>query len=130
MDAHAIATEYLGAMGALDHARVLALFAEDAVVHSPLYGETPAVEFYAKLFEDTAGADLTLLGTADGRTVRGAPLAIWYFRFDWTLRSGADVIGADMVDLAELDGDGRIASLTIVYDTHDARPVFAKATGR
>ncbi len=84
----------------------------------------------ATLFEDTASADLTFHGAADGRTADGKPLAIWYFRFDWTLRSGGEVIGADMVDISELDGAGKIASLTIVYDTHDARPVFRAATGR
>lgn len=124
MDALDLATEYVAAIEAADAPRVLALFSADAVVYSPLYGSTPATEFFPTMLGDTAKAELTLLGAANGSTVDGTPLAIWYFRFDWTLASGSDVIGADMVDLAELDDEGRIVSLTIVYDTHEARPVF------
>lgn len=129
MDALELATEYIAAIEAGDADRVLALFSADAVVHSPLYGSSPAAEFFPKMLGDTARAELGLLGAANGSTPDGTPLAIWFFRFDWTLASGGDVIGADMVDIAQLDDEGRIADLTIVYDTHDARPVFRSATG-
>lgn len=36
----------------------------------------------------------------------------------------------DVVDLAELDDDGRVRSIRIVYDTVDVRPAFEAATGR
>lgn len=129
MDAHGLATEYVAAIEALDAARVLALFSDDAVVHSPLYGDLPAVQFFPKMLGDTARAALTLLGSASGATERGTPIAIWYFSYDWTLDPGGheptpEVTGVDMVDIAELDDEGRIASFTIVYDASAARPAF------
>lgn len=130
MDADKLAHEYVAAIGALNADRVLALFAPSAVVHSPLYGDLPATDFFPQMLSDTARADLTLLGSASGWTTDGRDLAMWFFRFDWTLSGGADVIGADMVDIAELDTHGRIAALTIVYDTAAGRPTFEAATGR
>ena len=35
---------------------MLALFADGAIVHSPLYGTLPAAEFYPTLFADTSSA--------------------------------------------------------------------------
>jgi hypothetical protein len=35
----------------------------------------------------------------------------------------------DVVDVAELDEDGLVTSLSIVYDTVDVRPAFERATG-
>ena len=45
---------YLAALEASDEAGVLALFAADAIVHSPLYGPVPAAGFYPALFRDTS----------------------------------------------------------------------------
>lgn len=134
MDAHELATEYVAAIEALDAERVLALFSDDGVVHSPLYGDLPATEFFPRMLGDTARAALTLLGSAAGATVRGARLAIWYFAYDWTLDPDGheptpEVTGVDMVDIAELDDEGRIVSFTIVYDTVAARPAFTAVTG-
>jgi hypothetical protein len=47
-------------------------------------------------------------------------LAFW-FHFDWRLPSGRQA-PFDVVDLAELDDDGRISSLRIIYDTVEVRP--------
>lgn len=47
---HPLVTAYLNALGASDLDAMLALFADDAVVHSPLYGTLPAREFYPGLF--------------------------------------------------------------------------------
>lgn len=44
---------HLAALQAADEARVLALFARGAIVHSPLYGPVPAAESYPALFRDT-----------------------------------------------------------------------------
>jgi hypothetical protein len=35
-------------------------FTPTAIVHSPLYGPTPAMDFYPGLFADTSDAPLTL----------------------------------------------------------------------
>jgi ketosteroid isomerase-like protein len=127
MDAIALAREYLDAVEAGDADRLLDLFAADAVVRSPLYGELPAAEFFPRMLGDTARAELELLGAAAGATVGGGRLAIWHSRFDWALAGGGDIVGADMVHVAELDADGRITVFTIVYDTAAARPVWTAA---
>jgi ketosteroid isomerase-like protein len=59
---------YLAGLEQADADAVLALFAPDAVVHSPLYGPKPAAEFYPELFADTSRARLTLLGVMEGQT--------------------------------------------------------------
>jgi hypothetical protein len=142
-----LAEEYLSALEGRDLARLLALFAEGAVVHSPLYGTLPAVDFYPRLFLDTRDARLTLRAvlhgagagvpargsvgvTADEGGVPGVPGAVpgpelvaFWFDFDWTLADGTPA-PFEAVDLAELDAEGRIRALHIVYDTFRVRPAF------
>ncbi|MEW2306857.1 nuclear transport factor 2 family protein [Streptomyces sp. NPDC006655] len=128
MTAAELVSAYLSALERADAEAVLKLFAPGAVVHSPLYGPRPATEFYPELFADTSRASLTLLGVAEGRTQQGAALISFWFHFDWRLPSGA-AAPFDVVDLAELAEDGRIATLRIVYDTVDVRPAFECETG-
>ena len=123
-----LVTRYLRCLGDADLAGMLELFAEGAIVHSPLYGDLPATEFYPALFADTRSAELTLLGTMRGESVAGAVLISFLFHFDWILPGGTRA-PFDVVDVAELDASGRIASLRIVYDTVDVRPAFEADTG-
>jgi hypothetical protein len=123
-----LAERYLAALGSSDLQRILALFTPDAVIHSPLYGEVPAREFYPRLFADTAAADLTLLGTMRGDSVAGRPLVSFLFHFDWTLPDGT-LAPFDVVDVAELDDAGLISSLRVIYDPVRVRPAFEAGTG-
>ena len=123
-----LVSAYLAGLERADTQAVLALFAPGAVVYSPLYGPKPATEFYPELFADTGRAQLTLRGVMEGRTPDGSALISFWFHFDWRLPSGA-AAPFDVVDLAELADDGRIAALHIVYDTVDVRPVFERETG-
>jgi hypothetical protein len=66
---------------------------------------------------------------AEGRTQQGTALISFWFHFDWPLPSGA-AAPFDVVDLAELAEDGRIATLRIVCDTVDVRPAFERETDR
>jgi hypothetical protein len=76
--------EYLAALAVGDAERVLALFAPDGIVHSPLYGAVPARQFYPTLFADTAELRLTLRrGFRDDREA----VAFW-FDFTWVLADG------------------------------------------
>ena len=125
----ALVDRYLRAVGEADLDGMLALFADDAIVHSPLYGDLPATEFYPALFADTGAADLTLLGTMRGESVAGRTLVSFLFHFDWTLPDGTHA-PFDVVDVAELDDSGRVSSLRIVYDTVAVRPAFEAATGK
>ena len=114
--------DYLSAVEERDLARLLSLFADGALVHSPLYGTMPATAFYPRLFTDTHEATLTLRATLGGP----GRVAFW-FHFDWTLADGTPA-PFDVVDIAELDEAGRIRALHIVYDTVRVRPAFEKAT--
>jgi ketosteroid isomerase-like protein len=124
-----LAEAYLDALARADLAAMLALFSEDALVHSPLYGPTPARQFYPALFGDTSQSLLTLLGVTHGARADGTPLVSIWFHFDWRLPSGR-AAPFDVVDVLELSADGRVASLHIVYDTADVRPAFEQDTGK
>ena len=126
---HPIVAAYLTAVEEADVAGMLALFADGAIVHSPLYGSMPAAEFYPALFADTGSATLTLLGTMRGTSAEGRALLSFLFHFDWVLPNGT-AAPFDVVDVAELDDDGLITSLRIIYDTVDVRPAFEADTGR
>jgi hypothetical protein len=99
------------------------------IVHSPLYGTLPATEFYPALFADTGSASLTLLGIMRGASVEGRALLSFLFHFDWRLPNGT-AAPFDVVDIAELDDDGLISSIRIVYDTVDVRAAFEADTGK
>ena len=129
MSPHELAEAYLGALGRADLATMLTLFSDGALVHSPLYGQVPAREFFPALFSDTAESRLTLRGVTQGEDAAGTPLVSIWFHFDWRLPSGRRA-PFDVVDVLELSPDGRIGSLRIVYDTADIRPVFEQETGR
>jgi len=98
--------EYLAALEVGDAERVLALFAPDGIVHSPLYGAVPARQFYPTLFADTAELRLTLRRVF--RDDREA-VAFW-FDFGWVLADGTPA-PFTVVDIAELTEDGLIANL-------------------
>ncbi|KTR53049.1 nuclear transport factor 2 family protein [Curtobacterium oceanosedimentum] len=113
---------YLSALGSADVDAVLALFTPDAIVSSPLYGEHPARDFYPTLFADTAASVLTLRRTFVG-TDESAPTVAFWFDFDWTLADGTPA-PFSVVDVAELDQQGQIQHLHIVYDANPIRTVW------
>ncbi|MEG9227251.1 nuclear transport factor 2 family protein [Aeromicrobium sp. Sec7.5] len=115
---------YLDALRAADADEVVSLFAADGMVDSPLYGTMPAAEFYPALFADTAQSVLTLRATMLGGTDELPVISFW-FDFDWTLANG-DPAPFTVVDVAELDAEGRISTLHIVYDTAPIREAFAR----
>jgi ketosteroid isomerase-like protein len=123
MTARTLAAAYLAALGRGDLPALLALFHPEAIVHSPLYGPSPATEFYPRLLADTGRSELHLRGVTQGEHLVG----VW-FRFDWTLPSGA-VTGFECVDMLELDDQGLITTLRIFYDTVTTRAAFEHETG-
>ena len=64
-----------------------------------------------------------------GTSVEGRALLSFLFHFDWQLPNGT-AAPFDVVDIAELDDDGLISSIRIVYDTVDVRPAFETDTGK
>ena len=115
---------YLAALSSADVDAVLSLFATDGVVSSPLYGEVPAREFYPTLFADTAASTLTLHRTLVSAADATPTVAFW-FDFDWTLADGTPA-PFSVIDVAELDPEGRIQHLHIVYDTHPIRAAWER----
>ncbi len=123
-----LATAYIAALDAGDLNGLLALFAPGAMVTSPLYGSHPAPAFYKEMFAKSGNSKGTLLGTLGrGQTVEGKALIAFWFRFDWILASGVHA-PFDVVDLCEIDDNGLIANLNIVYDTADVRPLLEGET--
>jgi hypothetical protein len=120
--------EYLAALETADTTRMLTLFADGAIVNSPLYGLMPAREFYPRLFQDTAQASLRLRSVLVGKTTEGRPTVAFWFDFHWTLSDGA-LAQFTVVDVAELDQDGRILTLQILYDTAPLRASFDALRG-
>lgn len=119
---------YLDALSLADVDAVLNLFATDGVVSSPLYGQRSARDFYPILFADTAASALTLrqtlVSTSTPTATATATIAFW-FDFNWTLADGTPA-PFSVVDVAELDPDGRIRHLHIIYDTHPIRSVWER----
>jgi hypothetical protein len=120
--------EYLAVLESADTARMLELFADGATVNSPLYGQMPASEFYPRLFDDTARSQLRLRSVMVGETTESRPTVAFWFDFDWTLSDGARA-PFTVVDVAELDHDGRIRTLHILYDTAPLRASFDALRG-
>lgn len=129
MQADELVDTYLRALRTFDADLAVSLFAAGGVVNSPLYGPMPATRFYPALFADTGDARLTLRSVMRGVDQTGTPTVGFWFHFDWRLPTGV-AAPFEVVDVARLDGDGRILELAIVYDTVDVRPAFEAATGR
>jgi hypothetical protein len=122
---HLVST-YLQALETADAALATGLFAPDGVVHSPLYGDLPARDFYPALFADTSASILRLRRILRSAQDGGGEetIAFW-FDFDWTLADGTPA-PFTVVDVAELDGAGLIKHLHIVYDTHPLHASWQK----
>ena len=102
-------------------AMVLDVFAENAFVHSPLYGDQPASVFYTKLFSDTRQSEITLLNIFDS-TENNYTAAV-HFKYHWILSDGTPT-HFECIDVFKFDEQGKIADMTIIYDTAKLRPAF------
>lgn len=121
MNTKQIISLYLKALGNGDYLAVTELFANDAIVVSPLYGEVKARDFYRNLFSDTSKSKITPLGVFINSEDRFSGAA--YFRYDWTLRDGSQTSFV-CVDVFQLSSDCKVKRLTIIYDTSKTRPAF------
>jgi len=114
--------KYLQFLGAADYENLMLLFAKDAIVYSPLYGEVAAVQFYMDLFEDTLESKLTLINIFSGENGNTAAVQ---FHFDWILSNGTKA-SFEVIDICKFSSDGKIVELKIIYDSAKTRPVFEK----
>ena len=114
--------KYLSALEKSDYENLINLFASNAIVHSPLYGEVEAKKFYKDLFKDTNKSVITLkdIFMSEDNSKRAVN-----FLYDWTLSDGSPV-SFDCVDIFKFNSDRKIQELTIIYDTSQTRPKFDK----
>ncbi len=112
---------YLLGLEAGDYQRLLALFAEGAVVYSPLYGQCSAPDFYRELLSDSADSRIRLRHTYHQGSARSAV----YFIYEWTLADGSQAT-FDCVDLFEWNDEGQITELRIIYDASLTRQAFER----
>lgn len=118
-----ICKEYLDALNQNDLEKVLSLFTENAVIVSPLYGETAAASFFKDLFADTERSETKLLNIFDSSD-KGDSMGL-HFHYTWTLQSG-EVVKFEVVDIFDLSDDRRhFKKLTIIYDTYRIRDEHA-----
>ena len=114
--------QYLDALNEGNLEKVLSLFAPNAVVVSPLYGEILATRFYIDLFADTNRSETNLLNIFDSDS-ENSSLAL-HFHYSWTLKDGK-VVNFECVDIIEITPDTKkINKLKIIYDTAPLRSDF------
>lgn len=101
---------------------ILQLFADKAIVYSPLYGAVEAGQFYTDLFEDSSASVIQLHDIFTNETNRSASV---YFTYHWTMADG-QISQFDCVDVFNFDAEGKIKSLRIIYDTATTRSAFDK----
>ena len=123
MDIEKILTQYLHGLEKGSYQDIIALFTDDAVVKSPLYGTVKASQFYKELFNDTTQSTITVLHTFTQLTTGAV-----HFQYTWVLKDGIKT-SFECVDVVECSG-GKIQQLTIIYDTYAVRQSFEKMKNR
>ncbi len=120
MNPRASMLAYLEYLGSADIPGLRSLFASDAKVVSPLYGELPAVEFYDRLLQDTRTSKLRLHQKwYDEKSQRGA----LFFAYGWEMANG-QFAKFDVVDIIQFNTEGEILELQIIYDTQATRTAW------
>lgn len=118
----AIAKAYLDQLEADNLEGLLALFAENGKVVSPIYGTQDARSFYTALSKDTRDSKLY----SDGLFMEPDSNRIaLLFDYQWTMENG-NLVKFKVVDIIELDEAHKITKLTIIYDAGEARGALKK----
>ncbi|MBU7046496.1 MAG: nuclear transport factor 2 family protein [Theionarchaea archaeon] len=115
-----VLTQYIQALEKGDYSDIMALFTQDAVILSPLYGKVRASHFYKELLKDTGKSTITVFHVFTNKNVGAI-----HFLYEWMLNNGTQT-SFECVDIVEFSEDGRIKQLTIIYDTSGIRREFEK----
>ncbi|MFC4721727.1 nuclear transport factor 2 family protein [Geojedonia litorea] len=113
-----IGKAYLSYLERNETDKIVALFSDDGIVNSPIYGIMPAKEFFKTLSADTSNSKLKLLGIF---VEPNAARIVLYFNYEWTL-ANQNKVKFDVVDVMTFDADDKIVSLHIIYDTVKSKP--------
>lgn len=124
MNKNEIARKYLEYLESGNIEKVIALFNENGIVESPIYGIKKANEFYRELINDTSESKLHLKGIFEQNNSNDFAL---YFSYEWTLKNNHKV-DFDVVDIIELDSQHKIKRLKIIYDTVISRKLVNELT--
>lgn len=119
-----IIRSYLSALEEGVLTKILELFTSDAIIVSPLYGIMSATEFYTSLCNDTAKSRITChdIYSSSLNCAHGAA----YFTYEWQLANEQEV-KFECVDIFEFDETaGKIAKVTIIYDSSSTRQAFSE----
>jgi hypothetical protein len=106
---------YLSAMEACDLDGVLACFAADGMITSPVYGRVAVRPFYERLFADTLSVEVGIHHIYRATDDPGRWAA--HFAYRWERRD-APPMSTDLIDLFEFDSATMlITHLRIIFDT-------------
>ncbi len=122
MSKNEIAKKYLEYLEGGDIEKIIALFSENGIVESPIYGTKKADEFYRELNQDTSSSELHLKGIFEQNDLNNFAI---YFSYKWTLKN-KDKVDFDVVDIIELDAKNKIKKLKIIYDTVLSRKLVSQ----
>ncbi len=122
MNRKKIAQQYIIHLEKGNIEEVVALFNQNGMVDSPLYGIKKADEFYRELSSDTSNSELYLKGIFEENESHSLAL---YFTYKWTLKND-QIVEFDVVDIIEFDDQNKISKLKIIYDTVTARKLVAQ----
>ncbi|MBC7826981.1 MAG: nuclear transport factor 2 family protein [Chitinophagaceae bacterium] len=116
-----IILQYFHGLESGDADKIANLFSAGGIVHSPLYGDMPAKEFYKDLFADTKQSAIMLLNIFEN-TEKTNVYAV-QFRYNWILKDGSKT-NFECVDVFQFNEENKISELTIIYDTYKLRSIF------
>lgn len=122
MESEKILNKYLHGLQKGSYTDIITLFAEDAVVNSPLYGKVKASHFYEELLNDTTKSKILVLNTFTNKSRNAGAV---HFLYEWVLKDGT-VTSFECVDIVEFSEKGKITQLTIIYDTYELRKAFER----
>ena len=124
MSRQEVISAYLDALAKGDDIGILKLFADDARITSPLYGELAAADFYRQLFQDTASSQIRLKDIFANVTDPDQYAA--HFVYDWTLKNGEQVSFRCMDIFRFKKDSNKIHHLVIIYDSSRTRDAFTR----
>ena len=113
MNKNQVATSYLQFLENGEIDKVIELFDENGIVESPIYGVKKASVFYRELQNDTSKSELELKGIFEQNDSNTIAL---YFLYKWTLKNNK-IVEFDVVDIIDINPEGKITKLKIIYDT-------------
>ena len=117
-----IIEQYLDSLESGNAEKMTRLFSDDAIIHSPLYGNVLAKVFFKRLFSDTHRSEITLLNLFN--SLDKPDLYAAQFRYTWILKSGA-LTSFECMDIFQFNERDKITEMTIIYDTYQIRDEFS-----